>query len=220
MTKYIEITRYLTYNHIEYPYKSGVLGFWGFGVLGSVRRDVTSRSGAPAFAMMGCAHLSPIMPPAFSLPLTDEPQPPVRLCLRVWFGRWKLDRQLADGVECNTRALQLRAEQLTERENISRMVRDLRAVVAEADRFTARFAKHPPRLGTALAQQKAVHEDRARLLYLASRLDGTFPVSPAAAAMTQILLCDGTGPLHSPDGTAPSTMWSGKLSPPSSRAGR
>jgi hypothetical protein len=124
-------------------------------------------------------------------------RPPARLLrLRVWLRRWRLDRELADGLPWETGAARaLRAAQLAGMPTRRRVARSLLRLVAEVQgtpvaTVSASSAVPPCRA--------AVRPWCEALTGLAERLEHGGAVSPRGVARALVLLCDGASPLFNP----------------------
>jgi hypothetical protein len=132
--------------------------------------------------------------------LPDANAPLVRR-LRVWLGRWRLDRELADGWPSQSSDLHaLRAWQLAERSVRHQVAASLRRVVDDAEQPYVVLSSPSLRRAGALVSlcSTEVLDWTDGLLGLADRLDGPAPVSPRGVARARVLLFDGTGPLYNP----------------------
>ncbi len=117
------------------------------------------------------------------------------LRLRVYATRLWLDRRIAAGADCAaTRALELRAAQLTSVRTRQRLARDLRGLVAYAERVGSR-----PTFSAVVVDRRTVANGRHAILGLAERLEGHAPVSPRGVTLVRGLLTDGLGPLFNPN---------------------
>jgi hypothetical protein len=117
------------------------------------------------------------------------------LRLRVYITRTRLDRRLVAGCQCeSTAALALRARQLIDRRTQQRVARNLRRVVAYADRSERRAP-----FSAVVIDCAAVRAGREALLGLAERLAEGAPVHPRGVVLAQRLLTDGLdSPLCNP----------------------
>lgn len=148
--------------------------------------------------------------------------------LRVWLGRSRLDRELADG--CGPKASDLhalRARQLVGRPVRHEVAASLRRVVDDAGQPYAVLNATSLRRGGALVSlcSSEVLEWRGGLLGLADRLQAPPPVNPRGVAQARVLLGDGAGPLYNllPRRPLGETLWSIadglQLCPPQGRGG-
>ncbi len=118
-------------------------------------------------------------------------QAPLRLRLRVYLTRPRLDRQIAVGGACAvSAALELRARQLSSPRIRLQLARNLRGVVEYVDRRGSR-----PALSAVVIDRHAVASGRHAILGLAERLEAEDPVSPRGVVLVRRLLSDGLGPL-------------------------
>jgi hypothetical protein len=116
---------------------------------------------------------------------------PLALRLRVRLTRGRLDRKIAAGVRCDsTRAVALRAQQLTHQQTRRQIAGQLRAVVNYAERHRSGRT-----VSAVMIDVAAVMVGRHAILGLAERLAGAVPASPAGVALTEVLLSDGLSPL-------------------------
>jgi hypothetical protein len=117
------------------------------------------------------------------------------LRLRVYVTRTRLDRQLVAGCPCeSTAALALRARQLIDRRTRQGVARNLRRVVAYADRSERRAP-----FSAVVIDCAAVRAGREALLGLAERLEEAAPVHPRGVVLARRLLTDGIdSPLCNP----------------------
>ena len=118
------------------------------------------------------------------------------LRLKVFVTRVKLDRAIADGGPSEasaaaTRALALRAEQLTAPRTRRRIASELRAVVEYADRS----GSASPRLSAVMIEPTPVQAGREAILGLAERLQSSAPVSARGVLLARALLTNGRSPL-------------------------
>jgi hypothetical protein len=117
---------------------------------------------------------------------------PPSIRVRVLLGRWRLDRELADGWAYDAaedRAC--RARQLADNVTRHQLACSLRRVVAAAESPRAvSFSSAVP------VRRVAVVGWREALLGVAERLEQPGPANPCGVARTRVLLTDGTGPLY------------------------
>jgi hypothetical protein len=120
-----------------------------------------------------------------------RPSPWLRL--RTWWMRGRLDEHLARGADPQTsRDLEHRAAQLCTSHARERLARALENVSREA--YT------PVRLTVQVPTRRAaVRACATELEALVRRLRDGMPVNARGAALTQLLLTDGTGPLYQGD---------------------
>lgn len=140
------------------------------------------------------------------MPAVTEPHTPVqaasvearlRLRVKVRLSRGRLDRRIAAPAPWDaTPALALRARQLTRARAVRRGARNLRSLVAYADRYGSR-----PIVSAVVINRAAVIADRETLLGLAERLESSRPVTPRGMVLIQRLLTDCRSPLCDPAGT-------------------
>lgn len=115
--------------------------------------------------------------------------------MRAQFAGNRLDQELAAGVRPDSDPLlRERAEFLLSRKARLKMASGLDRSRRQAERRALHTAQLAVREG-------AVRDAAPVLEKLAYRLRGYLPISPQGAAKTQMLLTDGSGPLHSPQGT-------------------
>jgi hypothetical protein len=111
--------------------------------------------------------------------------------LRAWFGRRRLDWELAEGCSPEGGVLRsFRARQLSDPVVRHELAVALRRVVADVEQPRAV-------LGYAPVRHAAVLPWREVLLGLAERLEGCGQVNPCGVARARFLLSDRTGPLYS-----------------------
>lgn len=123
----------------------------------------------------------------------DRRRPPLRLRLRVWVRRRRLNNELAAGFEPHASdELALRARQLTDTSTRRRLARSLRGVASDVEDRRAAV------LGPGVPVCRKVLPWREGLLGLAERLDGREPVNARGVARTLLLLTDGSGPIYNP----------------------
>lgn len=117
------------------------------------------------------------------------------LRLSVCLRRGKLDRLIADGRPCESRAaLALRASQLVDPHTRRQVARSLRGIVEYAD-----CAGYGWLITAVVIERAAVRSGREAILGLAERLEGPGPVSARGVARVQVLLTDGLeSPLFNP----------------------
>lgn len=127
--------------------------------------------------------------------LRDSPQQArLRIRIRVWVRRWRLDRELASGRWPDpSRDLSVRAAQLAGEGAQREIACSLRRLVSAAERPRDRVV-----LSAAPLRRAQVVRWREGLLGLAERLEAHRPVNPCGVARAMVLLCDGTGPLYNP----------------------
>jgi hypothetical protein len=119
---------------------------------------------------------------------------PVRLRLRIYLMRGRIDRGIAAGRDCgSTDELTLRARQLTDPGTRRELARSLRRVVDYADRETSRSL-----ITSVMVEPTAVKYGRAALLDLADQLELAHRVSPRGVVLVRGLLSDGVSPLYNP----------------------
>jgi hypothetical protein len=124
---------------------------------------------------------------------SDESPSSLGLRLDVHLHRGRLTHDLADGVAPDASARHaLRARQLTDPISRRRLARSVRRVVSDArDRRSTMF-------GSAVPVSREVLPFTGELEGVAGRLEGTDPVSAAAAARVLLSLTDGTSPIYDP----------------------
>lgn len=114
--------------------------------------------------------------------------------LKMLTGRWRLDREIAAGCDCNaTEELALRARQLGELRTRRKIARSLRDLVDYVDHTGSRGVMSPP-----LSQTMASRFGRAAILELADRLETADSVDPRGVALAITLVNDGLSPLFNP----------------------
>ena len=130
----------------------------------------------------------------------------VALRVRVYFTRTRLDRQIVAGCPCeSTAALALRACQLIDRRTRRRLARNLRRVVAYADRSERRAP-----FSAVVTDCAAVRAGREPILGLAERLEQGGPVHPMGVILACRLLTGGIdSPLFNPrcERTVDQAVW-------------
>jgi hypothetical protein len=107
--------------------------------------------------------------------------------------RWRLDRELANGCDCNSsedRAI--RARQLARPGVRHDLARSLRRVVADAERPSLTWPAPAVPI-----RREAIINWRGGLLGLADRLDQPVDLNPRGVARVLTLITDATGPLYS-----------------------
>jgi hypothetical protein len=133
--------------------------------------------------------------------MTPGAPPAVSQRLRVRWGRWRLDRELAEGRPPESSDVHaLRARQLAAPPVRGEVAASLRRVVDDAAQPYEVLLAIPSRRTNVLVplRQGAVQRCREGLLGLADRLDGAASVNACGVARARVLLTDGTGPLYSP----------------------
>ncbi len=139
------------------------------------------------------------------MPSESHRSPTFSLRVRVRLHRRRLDRELADGLapdRSDERAL--RAEQLNDPGARTRLARDLRRVVMEAEPTFEGIL-----LPTMTVDRAAVRPAREALEGLAERLELPGPINTCGVARAALLLSDGAGPLYNPDAARPldAALW-------------
>lgn len=118
-----------------------------------------------------------------------------RLRLRVLLHRCGFDRDLADGGGAQgAPELQLRARQLTCRDERRRLAGSLRKLVEEAETVHSDPTHNP----VVPVQREVVLIWRDSIFAIAGRLDRPRPVAAAGMARLRLFLTDGAGPLFNP----------------------
>jgi hypothetical protein len=115
-----------------------------------------------------------------------------RVQLSVLISRWRLDRDLADGVDpCVSKTHALRARQLTDARGRRQLARSLRHAVSDADGPSrlSQQAAVPPSRGPVIACREG-------LLGIADLLEGPGPLNACGVARIRSLITDGLGPLY------------------------
>lgn len=139
--------------------------------------------------MSTTTHHAAAPPQGWSLDTKRESR--LRLRLRVFFRRHRLDGMLALGVDAGESAeLAVRAEQLLNRRYRGHLADSFDEAVCVAEGKGARAAAAPP-----LAMRE-VRAARAALLELANALRQETVHGPSGVALAQRLLTDGAGPLY------------------------
>jgi hypothetical protein len=109
------------------------------------------------------------------------------LRVRLWLTRGRLDQQIVTGHPWDSGATTaLRAHQLSDPRTRRRLARNLRRLVAYADRCDGR-----PPFSAVVVDRAAVRADREAILGLAERLEAEDPVNPRGIVLAQRLLTDG-----------------------------
>lgn len=117
---------------------------------------------------------------------------PLRLRLKVFLTRGKLDRQIAVGRKYEaTDALALRVSQLTDEGTRRQVARELRGVVEYVD-----GRESGPIISAVVIEPAAVRAGREAILGLAERLEATAGVSARGMVLARALLTDGISPLY------------------------
>ena len=129
----------------------------------------------------------------------------LRLRLRVWRQRPRLDAALADGADpADDPALSLRAEQLTQpstRAAIACTIANILDAAEEPPEAWGRDGPRPP------LQRGAVLAARDDLLALATLMRARDDVSPQAAALAARLVWDSASPLYATEAGATVSQW-------------
>ena len=113
--------------------------------------------------------------------------------MRVRLHRWRLDRELADGLAPDGAADRaLRADQLGEPTVRVALARSMRRAVET----TRRRPVTPLTSGIRVCAAAAGY--REGLLGLAERLERPGPINPCGVARARVLLSDGASPLYNP----------------------
>jgi hypothetical protein len=133
----------------------------------------------------------------------------LRLRLRVWRERERLDDALAAGVDADADpALARRARQLTElsaRRRMASTVRNLLDAAQEPPSVWGPEGPRPPLRRTAVL---AAHDE---LLVLADRLAEPTDVPPKAAALFALMASDSGSPLYTPSPGTTVREWAGAV---------
>ena len=133
----------------------------------------------------------------------------LRLRLRVWRERERLDAALAAGVDPDADpALARRARQLTEpsaRRTMAGTVRTLLDVAEERPSFWGPEGPRPP------LQRAGVLAAHDALLALADRLDEPTDLSPKGAALFALMAWDSGSPLYAPTPGSTVREWAGSV---------
>ncbi|HVC84943.1 MAG TPA: hypothetical protein VNC12_06790 [Solirubrobacteraceae bacterium] len=109
------------------------------------------------------------------------------LRIRLWLTRGRLDQQIVSGCACwANAAVAWRARQLSDPRTRRRHARNLREVVAYADRAGSR-----PPFSAVVTVCAAVRADREAILGLAERLEAPGPVNPRGIVLVARFLTDG-----------------------------
>jgi hypothetical protein len=109
------------------------------------------------------------------------------LRIRLWLNRGRLDQQIVSGCPCwASAALAWRARQLSDPRARRGHARNLREIVAYADRA----GRRPP-FSAVVTVCAAVRADREAILGLAERLEASAPVNPRGIVLVARLLTDG-----------------------------
>ncbi|HEY2651674.1 MAG TPA: hypothetical protein VGI50_07125 [Solirubrobacteraceae bacterium] len=117
-----------------------------------------------------------------------HPLAPVLAHLRAW----RLDRQLAAGVESwRSPVHAARARQLTSNRTRRMLARSLERLVEQAEKPTSLH-----RAAVVQPSRAGVREARPLILTLASRLRGNAPVGARGMAALKDLLTDAAGPIY------------------------
>jgi hypothetical protein len=113
--------------------------------------------------------------------------------VQLWLKRGRLDQQIVAGCPCGTSAaIAWRARQLSDPRTRQRHARNLRRIVAYADRIERR-----PPFSAVVIVPAAVRADREAILGLAERLEAADPVNPRGIVLVARFLTDGIdSPLH------------------------
>jgi hypothetical protein len=107
--------------------------------------------------------------------------------MRLWLNQGRLDRQIIAGCPCGTTAaMAWRARQLSDPRTRRRHARNLREIVAYADRV----GRRPP-FSAVVTVSAAVRADREAILGLAERLEAPGPVNPRGIVLVARFLTDG-----------------------------
>jgi hypothetical protein len=113
------------------------------------------------------------------------------LWLKVRLGRSRLDHQIALGRSCRgSDELTLRARELCGSRSQHALARNLRRIVVNAERLSARRA-----ITSVVIDAPAVLGDRRAVLALAERFERAAPVNARGVALARQLLGDGRSPL-------------------------
>jgi hypothetical protein len=118
-------------------------------------------------------------------------RPPLGLRLKVYLARGRLDRRIAAGADrAGSEQLALRATQLSDPRNQRRIARDLRRVVAYADRQRPGAA-----ISAVVIDAPSVRRGRRAIAELAEQLERAGPADPRGVALAAAMLSDGASPL-------------------------
>jgi len=118
----------------------------------------------------------------------------IGLRVRVRLRRWRLDRELADGLLGeSTPAQALRARQLADPRNARALACSLRELVDRVE-----HPGEPPFDAHVPLACDAVRTWREGLLGIAERLEDPVAAGPCGIARVMTLLTDGAGPLYNP----------------------
>jgi hypothetical protein len=105
----------------------------------------------------------------------------------MWLTRGRLDQRIVTGHPWDSgAATALRARQLSDPRSRQRLARNLRAIVAYADRVEGR-----PLFSAVVIDREAVRADREAILGLAERLEAEDPVNPRGIVLARRLVTDG-----------------------------
>jgi hypothetical protein len=133
----------------------------------------------------------------------------IRLRLRVWSERERLDAALAAGVDPNADpALARRAHQLTGPSTRRAMAGTVRKLLDAAEEPPSAWAPEGPRPPV---QRASILDARDELLALAERLDEPTDLSPKAAALFGLMAWDSGSPLYAPSPGSTVREWAGAI---------